>query len=97
MTKICQWCENEFFTKSKNQIYCTATCRNESTKQKIVQRYQASKYKSRIGKERRCTGGCNTLLSVYNDAGFCDACLVNNKKVDKFIKDIKDYFDYEKK
>jgi hypothetical protein len=55
-----------------------------------------SKFKSRFGKERRCAGGCETLLSAYNDETFCNSCLVNNKKVDKFIKDIKDYFDYEK-
>jgi hypothetical protein len=97
MIKICQWCEKEFKSVSKNQIYCKSECRIDSTKQKITQRYQTSKFKNRIGKERRCAGGCNTLLSVYNDAGFCDNCLVNNKKVDKFIKDIKDYFDYEKK
>jgi hypothetical protein len=96
MIKTCQWCEDEFTTLSKNQIYCSVECRTESTKQKITQRYQMSKFKSRIGKERRCAGGCETLLSAYNDATFCNSCLVNNKKVNKFIKDIKDYFDYEK-
>lgn len=95
--KICQWCNEEFSTKSKNQIYCSPECRIESTKQKIVERYQTSKYRSRFGKERRCAGGCGTLLSAYNNEEFCNACLINNKKVDKFIKDIKDYFDYEKK
>lgn len=97
MIKICQWCDKEFISKSKNQIYDTVECRAESTKKKIVDRYHISKYKNRIGKERRCAGGCGTLLSIYNDAGFCNDCLINNKKVDKFIKDIKDYFDYEKK
>lgn len=95
--KICQWCNEEFYSKSKNQIYCSPECRMESTKKKIVERYQTSKYKSRIGKERRCAGGCNTLLSAYNDESFCNSCLINNKKVDKFIKDIKDYFTYEEK
>ena len=95
--KICQWCENEFESVSSHQIYCSSDCRNESTRQKVNQRYQQSKFKNRIGKERRCAGGCNTLLSAYNDEGFCNACLINNKKVDKFLKDIKDYFDYEKK
>lgn len=96
MTKICQWCENDFKSPSPNQIYCSAECRLESTKQKVNQRYQQVKVKNRIGKERRCAGGCNTLLSVYNDDTFCNSCLVNNKKVDKFLKDVKDYFDYEK-
>ena len=96
MTKICQWCENDFKSPSPNQIYCSTECRLESTKQKVTQRYQQVKIKNRIGKERRCAGGCNTLLSVYNDDTFCNSCLVNNKKVDKFLKDVKDYFDYEK-
>ena len=96
MNKICQWCEKDFFTKNKNQIYCSVDCRTHATKQKITQRYQMSKFKSRLGKERRCAGGCETLLSAYNDETFCNSCLVNNKKVDKFIKEIKDYFDYEK-
>jgi phosphohistidine phosphatase SixA len=95
--KICQWCDDSFDTVSKNQIYCSPTCRAESTKKKIVERYQISKFKARVGKERRCAGGCNTLISVYNDAGFCNSCLVNDKKVDKFIKELKDYFDYEEK
>jgi len=96
MTKICQWCEDDFNASSSNQIYCSTECRIESTKQKVTQRYQQTKVKNRFGKERRCAGGCNTLLSVYNDEGFCNACLINNKKVDKFLKDIKGYFDYEK-
>ena len=94
--KICQWCENEFQSDSSNQIYCSSECRIESTKKKVTQRYQLSKFKNRIGKKRKCAGGCDTLLSAYNDAGFCNACLINNKKVDKFLKDIKGYFDYEK-
>jgi hypothetical protein len=44
-----------------------------------------------------CAGGCGILISIYNDAGFCNSCLVNNKKVDKFVKDLRDYFDYEEK
>jgi hypothetical protein len=95
-SKVCRWCGNEFFSKSKNQIYCRAECRIESTKIKIVDRYQVSKFKSRIGKERRCAGGCNTLISIYNNHGFCNLCLVNDKKVDKFIKELRGFFDYEK-
>jgi hypothetical protein len=96
MIKTCQWCEKQFTAMSRNQIYCSADCRINSTKHKISQRYQTTKFKNRIGKERRCAGGCGILLSIYNDDTFCNNCLVNNKKVDKFIKDIKDYFDYEK-
>lgn len=97
MTKICGWCNEEFTYRSKNQIYCSTECRLEATKQKIVERSQVAKFRSRQGKERRCAGGCNTLISVYNDAGFCNSCLINKKKVDKFIRDLKDYFYYEEK
>jgi hypothetical protein len=97
MTKACSWCDKNFVSKSKNQIYCSSECRLSSTKIKIVQRYQVSKVKSRIGKERVCSGGCGAKISIYNDAGFCNVCLTNNKKVDRFIKDLRDYFDYEEK
>jgi hypothetical protein len=97
MIKTCMQCDKDFFAKSKNQIYCSSECRTLATKQKIVARYQVSKFKNRQGKERRCSGGCDTLISIYNDAGFCNNCLINNKKVDKFIKDLKDYFYYEEK
>ena len=50
MNKICQWCEKDFFTKSKNQIYCSVDCRTNATKQKITQRYQMAKFKSRFGR-----------------------------------------------
>jgi hypothetical protein len=97
MIKHCQWCDNSFNTESKNQIYCSGKCRTEATKQKIVQRYKITKSKERIGKERICAGGCNTNLSIYNDNTFCDTCLINNKKVERFLKEIKGFFDYEQK
>jgi len=97
MIKHCEWCDDSFNTESKNQIYCSVECRTLATKQKIIQRYRITKARERIGKERRCAGGCNTFLSVYNDNGFCDTCLVNNKKVDKTLKEIKDFFDYDQK
>ena len=96
-SKTCRWCNETFFSKNKNQIYCFKECRVNATKEKIIQRYNVSKAKNRIGKERRCAGGCNTLISIYNNQGFCNSCLVNNKKVDKFIKDLRGYFDYEEK
>lgn len=68
-----------------------------STKEKIVARYQLLKFKNRVGKARMCSGECGTSISIYNDIGFCNSCLVNNKKVNKFIKDLKGYFDYEQK
>lgn len=95
MTKHCEWCDNSFATKSKNQIYCSVECRTLATKEKVVKRYKLTKAKERVGKSRLCSGGCETQLSIYNDNNFCDNCLVNSKKVDRFIKDLKGFFDYE--
>ena len=97
MIKYCEWCDESFDTPTKNQIYCDSTCRSLATKQKIVQRYRITKAQERIGKDRRCAGNCDTLLSIYNDNGFCDTCMVSNKKLDRVIKEIKDFFDYEQK
>lgn len=97
MIKHCDWCDNNFETNSKNQIYCSVECRTVATKQKVIQRYKITKAKERVGKDRLCAGGCGTYLSVYNDNNFCDTCLINNKKLERFLKDIKDYFDYDKK
>lgn len=53
------------------------------------------KRKKRILKEKRCAGGCGTILSIYNDSTICDNCLVHKKKMANFMKDLRDYFDYE--
>lgn len=42
-----------------------------------------------------CLGGCETKLSMYNDDGFCANCNVSRKAVDKMLKEIKGYFDYD--
>lgn len=97
VSKVCQWCNESFLSKSKNRIYCSDPCRIASTKKKIVERYHISKVRARVGKERKCSGDCGTIISLYNDEGFCNSCLMNNKKVEKFIKDLRGYFDYEEK
>lgn len=95
MRKFCQQCDNVFNSKNKNQIYCSPECRSAATKDKILQRYKQSKVKARMGKERLCAGGCGVALSIYNDAGFCNACSIHNKKLQQTLKEIKRYFDYE--
>jgi formate dehydrogenase assembly factor FdhD len=70
VSKGCSWCGEQFVSKSKNQIYCCKQCRVDSTKEKIVKRYQVSKAKNRIGKERKCAGNCGILISIYNNQGF---------------------------
>ena len=89
MTKFCQWCDDPFESDAKNQIYCSVECRNGATKEKIMARYKTSKIKSRKNKERRCAGGCGSLLSIYNDSLFCSNCHISDKKLDKALKEIK--------
>lgn len=94
--KSCSRCDNKFSPKVTYQIYCSITCRDEATKEKIAERYQVTRRQKRIGKKRLCSGGCGVKLSIYNDDGFCANCNVSKKAVDKMLRQIKGYFDYEK-
>jgi hypothetical protein len=40
-------------------------------------------------------GGCGTSLSIYNDSGFCANCNVSEKAVQKMIKELKGFIEYE--
>lgn len=93
--KLCSRCDNGFEPKVSYQIYCSESCREEATKEKINERYQLTRRQKRIGKKRICLGGCGTPLSIYNDSGFCVNCNVSKKAVDKMLKQIKGFFDYE--
>ena len=93
--KLCNRCDNYFSPKVSYQIYCSETCREESTREKIAERYLVSRRQKRIGKDRRCTGGCNTSLSIYNDSGFCANCNINQKEVNKVLKELKGLIEYE--
>lgn len=93
--KLCERCDKRFQPKVSYQIYCGQACRDEATKDKIAERYQVSRRQKRIGKVRKCLGGCERQLSIYNDSGFCSNCNVSKKTVDKVLKQLKGYFDYE--
>ena len=93
--KSCERCDTKFKPKVTYQIYCSEECRDLATKEKIAERYQVTRRQKRIGKIRRCLGGCGVQLSIYNDSGFCSNCNVSQKAVDKMIKELKGYFDYE--
>lgn len=93
--KLCERCENRFNPKVSYQIYCGEICRSAATKQKILERYNLTRTQKRIGKKRLCIGGCKTQLSIYNESGFCKNCNVNKKEVDKTLKELKGFFDYE--
>jgi hypothetical protein len=93
--KVCSWCTSEFESKVSYQIYCSKECRELATKEKISERYSINRRKNRVGKNKKCSGGCGTVLSIYNDNGFCNVCMINQKKVDKMIKELKGLFEYE--
>lgn len=93
--KLCERCDKGFTPKVTYQIYCGIECRDAATKDKIVQRYQVTRRQKRIGKVRKCLGGCGVDLSIYNDSGFCSNCNVSKKAVDKMLKELKGFFDYE--
>ena len=84
-----------FKPKVSYQIYCGSECRDIATKNKIALRYNVTKTQKRIGKVRKCIGGCGVDLSIYNESGFCSNCNVSKKSVDKMLKQIKGFFDYE--
>ena len=93
--KLCKRCNKVFTPKVTYQIYCSAECRSSATKDKIVERYNLTRRQKRIGKVRKCFGGCGQQLSIYNDSGFCSSCNVSKKEVDKMLREIKGFFNYE--
>jgi hypothetical protein len=93
--KLCSRCDNNFTPKVSYQIYCSESCRDEATKEKIAERYQVMRRQKRIGKIRKCLGGCGIDLSIYNDVGFCSNCNISAKQVAKMIKELKGFIEYE--
>ena len=93
--KLCDWCSNEFNPKVSYQVYCSVECRELATREKISERYQISRIKNRSEKKRKCSGGCGITISIYNENGFCNTCMINKKKVDQMLKELKGLFDYE--
>jgi hypothetical protein len=93
--KLCNRCDTYFKPRVTYQIYCSDICREQSTKEKIAERYLATRRQKRYGKKRNCLGGCGISLSIYNDSGFCANCNVSEKAVNKMIKELKGFIDYE--
>lgn len=86
--KTCQWCDASFETNVSHQIYCSAECREQATKDKIAQRYSINRRKRMMGKKRHCKS-CGQILSAYNDDQICMTCVVNPKEVSLTLKMIK--------
>lgn len=93
--KLCSRCDTYFLPRVSYQVYCSELCREEATRDKIAERYQATRRQKRIGKVRKCLGGCDTSLSIYNDSGFCANCNVSAKQVAKMLKELKGFIEYE--
>ncbi len=93
--KLCNRCDTYFKPRVSYQIYCSDICREQSTKEKIAERYLATRRQKRYDKKRNCLGGCGISLSIYNDSGFCANCNVSEKAVNKMIKELKGFIDYE--
>lgn len=93
--KLCSRCDIYFSSKVSYQIYCSETCREAATKEKIAERYLITRRQKRIGKNRKCLGGCGVDLSIYNDSGFCSNCNISEKAVEKMLKELKGIIDYE--
>lgn len=91
--KICQFCFNEFVPNVSYQIYCDKECREMATKQKTAEKYQQKRLKRLRSNPQVCKGGCGAVLSIYNDSGRCNNCIINQKQFDKTIREIMSQFD----
>ena len=93
--KLCNKCDTYFTPKVSYQIYCSEMCRDDATREKIAERYQITRRQKRVGKIIKCLGGWDVDLSIYNDSGFCSNCNISKKAVDKMLKELKGFIDYE--
>lgn len=93
--KICDWCGNDFEPNVSYQIYCSVECREAATKSKVSDRYQQKRRQRLAGRVRKCVQ-CDTILSSYNSDNLCGSCVINQKQVDKALKELKGLIDYER-
>ena len=94
--KICEWCSGDFKPNVSYQIYCSSDCRIGATKEKVSARYKIKRRKALNKNNRKCKGGCETVLSIYNESGFCYSCVVSKRGVEKALKELKGLIDYER-
>jgi len=87
-SKHCNWCDSQFETKLSYQIYCSPTCRDEATKEKIAEKYNRDRIAKRKNKDRPCRS-CGKQLSAYNDSNICVTCESNPDDVAQALKQIK--------
>lgn len=88
--KACEWCGSWFEPSVSYQIYCSVDCRDDATKEKIVERHKILRRQKRNSKTRLCAG-CGKKLSIYNDYTMCDGCYISSKELNKKIREIKGF------
>lgn len=88
--KHCDWCDSQFQTNVSYQIYCTPSCRESATREKIAQRYAQKKRTKRLGQDRKCRS-CGIPLSAYNDQELCADCPIDPVDLKKALKDLKGF------
>jgi hypothetical protein len=88
--KTCQWCDVAFESKVSYQIYCSDTCRDDATKEKIAQRYAIARRNKLIGKTKACRS-CGKPLSAYNEEVLCSGCVIDPKEVFKTLRELKGF------
>lgn len=88
INKHCEWCDHQFETKIKYQIYCSPECREQATKEKILERYRNLRRNKDSYKNRTCKS-CGNKLSVYNNEDICQTCSINPMDVSKVLKEMK--------
>jgi hypothetical protein len=86
--KHCEWCDHQFQTNISYQIYCSAECRDASTKEKIAARYVITRRANRYKKPRKCRS-CDAQLSMYNDDTLCQKCTIDPTEVNKVLREMK--------
>jgi len=86
--KHCQWCDNQFKPNVSYQIYCSAECREQATREKIAERYARNRLQKPSRKNRKCKN-CGSKLSIYNDEETCAGCNINPSEVNKILKELK--------
>ena len=96
INKHCEWCDHSFTPAVAYQIYCSATCREDATKEKIRARYFLQRLKKRASKPRLCRS-CGIPLSVYNDGAICSSCDVDPKELKDALKELKGMMNDETK
>lgn len=87
MKKNCLWCQTEFEAKANNQVYHNSECRVAATKEKIANYYRSNKTKRK--RKKLCDGGCGTVLSRYNESGYCTSCMSSEKALRGLLREMR--------